>query len=95
MMRKYMVINDRVHEIRTVVVHRFTVSDVDDPELYAAEPLAEWQSSEQGQWVMSHAIEQPIWHKHNNWMNYAVQFAITARLKDRDYTYWALKWGSK
>ena len=32
----------------TLVVHEFTLGDVDDPEIYAAVPLYEWQLSDAG-----------------------------------------------
>jgi len=95
MTHKYMVINDRVHEIHTVVAHRFKMGDVEDPDLYAATPLMEWQDSEIGKWIMERAVEQPVWHRQADPMNYGYQYAVTARLKDVDYTFWTLKWGSK
>jgi hypothetical protein len=30
------------------------MGDVEDPELYAAHPIREWQNTEHGQWVMEH-----------------------------------------
>jgi len=92
MTNKYMVINDRVHEIHTVVVHRFRMGDVEDPDLYAAQPLWEWQESEQGKWVMERAIEKPIWHRHDNWAGFGTDYAVTAKLKEQDYTHWLVKW---
>ena len=38
-----------------VVVHEFPMGDVEDPDLYAAQPLWDWQNSEAGAWVMEHA----------------------------------------
>jgi len=49
---KYMQISDRVEEVRTIVVHEFLMGDVEDPDLYAADPLIKWEQSEIGQWVM-------------------------------------------
>lgn len=92
---KYMVFGDRVHEIKTVVVHRFLMGDVEDPDLYAAEPLIEWQNSEVGKWIMERAVETPEWHRHVDHTTFGYQYAVVARLKDVDYTFWALKWGSK
>ena len=51
--------NHNVTEIHKVVVHRFKLSDVDDPDLYAAEPIYKWEKSEPGQFVMKHAIDKP------------------------------------
>ena len=33
---------DKVVEYRDVVVHHFTVGDVEDPEVYAAMPIIKW-----------------------------------------------------
>lgn len=91
---KFMVIGDRVHEIKTVVVHRFKMSDVEDPDLYAAQPLLEWQKSEMGQWIMERAVDTPEWHRQSSQMDWHTQYAIVAKLKDVDYTFWILKWGN-
>ena len=75
-----MVINGKAHRIYKTVVHRFRMGDVDDPDLYAAEPLWKWQQSEMGQWVMTRAIDTPEWHRQH---------------KDIDYTFWTLKWSNQ
>ena len=91
---QYQIIDDRVHEIKNVVVHTFSMGDVEDPDLYAAEPLLKWQNSECGSWVMSHSLEQPVWHRYADPMSYGYKYAVTAKLLAKDYTYWSLKWGS-
>jgi len=90
---KYIVIDNCVHKIHTVVVHRFRMGDVEDPDLYAAQPLWEWQQSEMGTWVMERAVETPEWHRQVNQTQYHVDYAVVAKLKDVDYTWWQLKWG--
>jgi hypothetical protein len=94
MQDQYRVIDGQAHRIHNIVVHRFRVDESDDPDLHAASPLMAWQESEQGQWVMAHAIEKPIWHRNNNWASFGTDYAVTAQLRERDYTFWALKWGS-
>ena len=47
--------------MRKVLFHQFSIGDCEDPELYAAQPLWEWQQTEHGQWVMAHAID-PTYH---------------------------------
>ena len=91
---KFVVIDNVAHEIHTVIVHRFLMGDVDDPDIYAAQPLWEWQESEMGKWVMERAVDTPEWHRHVDPMNYHMQYAIVAKLKGADYTFWQLKWGS-
>ena len=79
-------------EIKTVVVHRFQLSDVDDPDLYAAQPIWEWEQSEMGKFVMRHAVDQPVWRRNMNISLYGYEYAIVAKLTARDYTFWQLKW---
>ena len=81
-------------EVKTVVVHRFKMGDVDDPDLYAAQPLWEWQQSEMGQWVMSHAVDQPEWRRYTDHVGYHLEYIVVAKLTARDYTFWQLKWGN-
>ena len=90
-----MVINGKAHRIYKTVVHRFRMGDVDDPDLYAAEPLWKWQQSEMGQWVMTRAIDPPEWHRQHDMLQYGYEFAVVAKLKDIDYTFWTLKWSNQ
>jgi hypothetical protein len=76
---KYNVIGDRVEEMREMVVHSFTMGDVEDPDLYAAEPLMAWQNSEFGQWVMKHACDVPMWHRQADPISYGYKYTITAK----------------
>ena len=52
-----------VSEIHQVVVYRFQMGDVEDPDLYAGESLLKWQQSEAGQFVIKNAIDQPEWRR--------------------------------
>ncbi len=38
-----------------ILFHSFFLGDVEDVDIYVAEPITQWQRSEQGQWVMAHA----------------------------------------
>lgn len=88
------VINGIAERIHKVIVHEFIVTGIEDPEIFAAEPLLKWEKSEQGQWVMAHAIEEPVWHQHQDMLNWGHRFVIIAKLRGRDYTYWAMKWAN-
>jgi len=85
--------NHNVKEIHKVVVHRFRLSDVEDPDLYAAEPLHKWEKSEQGQFVMQHAIDKPEWHRNVDHLTYGYQYAIVAELEKKKLSEFYLKWG--
>lgn len=91
---QYNLVDDKVIEVKTVVVHRFLMGDVEDPDLYAGQPLMEWQNSEQGAWVMEHAVEPPVWNRVTDPYNYGYQYAISAKLTTKDLTYFYLKWGN-
>lgn len=79
-------------ESKNIIVHRFRVGDSEDPDLYAADPLWQWQQSKQGQWVMAHAVETPIWHRQVDPSFMGWQYMITANLKVKDLTYFYIKW---
>ena len=80
-----------VEEIHKVVVHRFRMSDVEDPDIYAAEPIWQWQNTEAGKFVMEHAVEQPEFHKHMDVSVYGWSFAITEKLEKKKLSEYYLK----
>ena len=92
---KYNIIGDRVEECKTVVVHSFTMGDVEDPDLYAAEPLINWEKSEQGQWIMKNACDTPTWHRLANPTTFGYQYCIRAKLMGPALTEWLLRYGDK
>lgn len=77
---------------RWQVVHEFTMGDVDDPDIYAAEPLWQFQQSEKGQWVIEHALETPVYQRVVDQMYYGYKYKIAARLTEQDITFFLLKW---
>ena len=82
-----------VEEIHKLVVHRFKVSDVDDPDLYAAEPIYKWEQSEPGQFVMKHAIDKPEWHRQLNQSFYGYDYIIIAELEMKKLSEFYLRFG--
>lgn len=38
-----------------MVFYSFAMGDVDDIDIYVAQPISQWQETEQGRWVMEHA----------------------------------------
>jgi len=82
-------------DIRTVVVHRFQLGDVEDPEIYAAEPLWQWQQSESGKWIMENAVEPPVWNRIVDSSNYVgYSYIVSAKLQGAKLTEWLLKYGN-
>jgi hypothetical protein len=81
------------HGPLTVTVHTFRMGDVEDPDLYAGEPLWQWQHSEMGEWVMANAVQTPSWHRKINPASFSWTYTIRAELSPKDYTFWWIKWG--
>lgn len=75
-----------------VVVHEFLMSDVEDPDLYIAAPIWEWQQSPAGCWVMEHAVEKPYWTKSVDLPTYGYRCRIVARLSEADHVFFRLKY---
>ncbi len=92
-MNKYVLVGDRVEEVRNIVVHEFSLGDVDDPDLYAAQPLYDWEKSEQGQWVVKNACDTPTWQRIADPMSFGYRYRITAKLMGPALTEWILKHG--
>lgn len=90
---KYVLVGDRVEEVKTVVVHEFAMGDVDDPDLYAAQPLHEWEKSERGQWIMKNACDIPTWHRIADPTTYGYKYKITAKFMGPALTEWLLRFG--
>jgi len=88
---EYRVIDDHVVRISDIVVHEFSMGDVEDPDLYAAQPISEWQDSAAGQFVMTHAVEKPYWTRRVDQYSYGYQYAIVARMREPDQTFFRLK----
>lgn len=92
--REVKIIGDEAIAFSDVVVHHFPMGDVEDPDLYAAQPLYDWQQSEAGAWVMAHAVEPPFWTRQPDMDSYGYRYYIVARLKEADQTYFKLKWSN-
>ena len=75
-----------------IVFKELTMGDVEDPELYAASPILDWQKSEQGQWVMEHATEQPYFRIMPDIQSYGYKIQIYGKLSEADEIIYRLKY---
>jgi hypothetical protein len=82
-----------IEKSRTVTVHSFAMGDVEDPDLYAAQPLYDWEHSEQGEWVMNNAVETPSWHRMPDPYGYGYRYEVRAKLQGARLTEWLLRHG--
>lgn len=78
-----------------VTFHVFTMGDVDDVDIFVAEPIYEWQQTEQGRWVMSHAKDLKYYTDADpNTMGYRV--TIRGEIQEGPLlTEYLLKWPKK
>lgn len=90
---KYMLVDDKVIETKKIVVHTFSMGDVDDPDLYAAEPLYQWQQSDAGKWVMENAMDTPEWHRMPDLTYWGHKYVITAVFNIKHVTEYYLRFG--
>ena len=77
--------------MRKVLFHSFIMGDVEDPELYAAVPILEWEKTDHGKWVMAHAHD-PTFHIHTDPEYLGFRVTITGGLEERDEVYYRLKY---
>jgi hypothetical protein len=76
----------------TLVVHRFTIDEYDDPDLFAGKELYEWTITDAGKWVLDRCVETPSWHRRYRVDIMANEYIITAKLSKVDITAFYLKW---
>lgn len=84
--------NNLAVKYHKTVVHRFTLGDVEDPDIYIAQPLWTWQQTEKGKWVMDHSAEPPYYQTQIDYNSYGYIVAVFAIFKDDDYTWYCLKY---
>ena len=87
------IINNQIYSYHRIVFHTFLVSDSEDPDLYAADPLWKWQNSDEGKFVMEHANDKPEWHRQVDYQHYGYRYSITAVLEEKKLTEYYLKFG--
>ena len=68
------------------------MGDVEDPELYAAEPIINWQKTDAGKWAMEngHDVSYRISTDYNT---FGYRVIIYGNLEEKDYTFFKLKYG--
>jgi len=69
---------------------RLRLGDVEDPVLYAAEPLCKWEATPEGQWAKKHA-DDLTWNLHPDDFGWGYEIRITGLINDKDYVVYLLK----
>ena len=73
------------------LVHTFRMGDNDDPEIYAAQPIWEWQQTEHGKYVMEHSNPRPMWLHNYDYTYYGNVYIIKAYFTPEQLTYYKLR----
>jgi len=72
------------------VLHEFTMGDVEDVEVYAAEPIYKWQQTSAGKFCMEKA-EDVHWITSLDPVVMGHRVKIIGTLSEKHATFWALK----
>jgi hypothetical protein len=76
-------------KIYTYKVHEFGMGDVEDPDLWAADSLWNWEKTDAGNWVMNNSEPTPSWHRIPN--GYGWMYEIRAYFTSEQLMYYRLK----
>ena len=74
-----------------VVVHKFNMGDVDDPDIYAGAPIYDWQQTEVGKYCMKHSVEELHYTIGPDMINWGFHVQIFGVFTEKDYMFFKLK----
>jgi len=72
------------------VVHKIQMGDVEDPDLFVASPIYDWQQTGAGKYVMENSNPTPMWTR--TIRDYGYTYLITAYFTPQQLTYFKLKY---
>ena len=73
-------------------VHYINMGDVEDPDLFVAQPIYEWQQTEKGKYIMQNSKPEPMWVRAVNPSTYGYEYRIKAYLTPEQLTFYKLKY---
>ncbi len=74
-----------------MIFYTFTLGDVEDPDIYAAGPILDWQRTEKGQWVMDHSKDL-TYSIYPDLQSFGNKVVIRGSLNQEDEVYYTLKY---
>ena len=77
---------------RGTLVKEIRMGDVEDPYLYAAFPIAEWEKTEEAEYVKKHSNGELVFFCDNDVANWGFKIRIYAPLEGQALTYYNLKY---
>lgn len=75
-----------------IVFYQFNLSDIEDPEGYAAPEIIAWEQSEQGQWCKEHSTVPVSYRIVTDYDTLEYRVHIYGSLTQQDLTFYKLKW---
>ena len=81
-------------EPRTTIVyevHKFNMGDVEDPDLFVAQPIYEWQQTDAGKYVMENSSPTAIWERYIDPINLGYMYSIKAYFTPKQLTFYKLR----
>lgn len=76
-----------------VTLHRFKMADVEDPEIYCAEPLWHWQQTDYGRWCIENCFNNSVTYSiFVDPTSHGYLCVISGELTETDYIFHQLKW---
>ena len=81
-------------ETKEVVFHKIHMGDVEDPDLFVAEPIWKWQQTPAGKFVMEKSVpNSPRWERRADLQHWGHVYYIFAEMDTRSLTEYYLRWG--
>jgi len=79
--------------MQRLALHQFRMGDVDDVEIYVAQPIYEWQQTPAGRWCMEHATNLHYLTGFDP-TGFGYKITITGDLEDKLATEFLLRWNN-
>lgn len=73
-----------------IKVHKFRMGDVEDPEIYASEPLYEFMQSDKGKWCKLNSSDMYYTFKPDDFMGYS--FTVWGKFNEQQATEYYLRY---
>jgi hypothetical protein len=75
-----------------VKVYTIRMGDVEDPDLFVAMHLCDWENSEVGKFIMEKSNPTPKWQRYADHTTFGWNYDIIAYLSEQDHIYYKLKY---
>jgi hypothetical protein len=83
-----------LYRFHRIIVHKIKLSDVEDPDLYVAEPIYQWQQTPQGKFVMEHG-QDVSWQREIDMSTMGYAYSILAEFEPKKLTEYYLRFGKE